>query len=200
MKLPDKKYRIIYIDPPWEYGDKLHHHGGSADSHYDTMSIENLCKLPIGDLADEDCIMFCWGTWAQLMELPKVFSAWGFEYKTCGFIWTKLYENGKKVLGQGNYTRGNTEYCLIARKGKFERKSARVSQLLETIEKGEWTPENIALKLREHSEKPDIFRKRIVQLCGDLDRVEVFARIRVDGWDVWGNDQKLQNTPLEEWL
>ena len=187
----DKLYQIIYADPPWQYGDKLQHHGGSADSHYDTMPIEDICDLqvngkPVKDITDENCFLFLWGTWAFLSEALRVIDAWGFKYKTSGFVWIKTYQSGKDVFGMGNYTRGNTEYVLLAVKGKPKRKSKFVSQIIKTT-------------IKEHSKKPDIVRSKIIQLCGDLPRLEIFARTKIHGWDTFGNDEKLELEPLEKW-
>ena len=103
-------------------------------------------------------------------------SAWGFEYKSIGFLWVKLNKSGKGFFfGLGRWTRGNTEPCLIAVKGKPKRISASVSQL-------------VLSPLKRHSEKPAEVRDKIVQLLGDLPRVELFARQKVDGWDSWGNE------------
>lgn len=187
----NKLYQIIYADPPWQYGDKLQHHGGSADSHYDTMPIEDICNLqvngkPVKDITDENCFLFLWGTWAFLSEALRVIDAWGFKYKTSGFVWIKTYQSGKDVFGMGNYTRGNTEYVLLGVKGKPQRKSKFVSQIIKTT-------------IKEHSKKPDIVRSKIVQLCGDLPRLEIFARTKIHGWDTFGNDEKLELQPLEKW-
>lgn len=183
----DKKYKIIYADPPWEYDDKLRHHGGSSESHYKTMTIDEICALPVKQIRDENSILFIWGTWPNLPWCLQVIESWGFQYKTIGFVWNKEYSNGRKVLGMGRYTRGNTEFCLIGVYGKPQRIRNDISQLETTLE-------------TEHSEKPDIFRKRITELMGDLPRIELFARTRVHGWDVWGNDPNLQAQPLEEFI
>ena len=184
-------YQIVYADPPWQYGDKLQHHGGSADSHYDTMPIEDICNLqingkPVKDITDENCFLFLWGTWAFLPEALRVIESWGFTYKTSAFVWLKTYTSGKDVFGMGNYTRGNTEYVLLGVKGKPKRNSKFVSQIIKTT-------------IKEHSKKPDIVRSKIIQLCGDLPRLEIFARTKIHGWDTFGNDEKLELEPLEKW-
>ena len=184
MNLPDKKYQIILADPAWQYDDKLKHHGGSADSHYNTLTIDQICSINIQKITDENCFLFLWGTWALLTQVLKVMGAWGFNYKTSAFVWLKTYKTGRDVFGMGNYTRGNTEYCLLGVNGKPKRQSKFVSQLIKTT-------------IREHSKKPDIVRDKILQLCGDLPRIELFARTKVHGWDVWGNDPKLESKPLE---
>ena len=95
--------------------------------------------------------------------------------------------NGTNFMGMGNMTRANTEYCLIGKKGKTKRLDAGISQIIESIPNG-------------HSKKPDQVRSRIIQLVGDLPRIELFARTRIHGWDTWGNDEKLQLKPLEHYV
>ena len=184
IPFPDKKYQIIYADPPWEYSDKLQHHGGSAESHYDVMDIDDICNLPVNNIADDNCILFMWGTWPLLTDSIRVLESWGFKYKTIGFVWIKQYSTGKDVFGMGNYTRGNTEFCLIGIKGKMKRIDNNVSQLIKST-------------ISKHSKKPDIVRSKIIQLMGDLPRIELFARTKIHGWDTWGNDEKLKLQPLE---
>ena len=140
------------------------------------MSNEDLCNLPIKELADEDCVLFLWVTMPKLNEVFEVISSWGFEYKTCAFSWVKLNkENGKPFMGQGRWTRANVEICLLATKGKPKKISNAIRQLVMS-------------KIREHSRKPDIIRKRIVELLGDIPRIELFARQKFEGWDTWGNE------------
>jgi len=188
MSFPDKKYNIIYADPPWTYQDKSKSHGGGAESHYKTMTMDDICNLPVNKIADDNCILFIWGTWTHNIEVQKVIEAWGFTYKTCGFVWNKKYNNGNPFMGMGRYTRANTEYCLIATKGKTQtRQNASVYQVIESVPEG-------------HSKKPDEIRDRIVTLMGDLPRIELFARQKTEGWDVWGNDEKLEAQPLESFF
>ncbi len=181
-----KKYKIIYADPPWQYNDKLVSMGGSAESHYKVMTIDDICNLDVNSIAHEDCILFCWGTWPLTPEIFRVIESWGFEFKTCGFIWIKEHMSGTSKMGMGHWTRGNSEYCLIGVKGKPKRIAADVSQIVKS-------------EIKEHSQKPDIIRKNIVKLCGDLPRIELFARTLISGWDVFGNDEKLKSEPLENW-
>lgn len=173
---PDKKYNIIYADPPWSYKDKSKSHGGGAESHYSCMNINDICNLPVNFIADEDCLLFCWVTYPMLQEGLRVIKAWGFEYKTCGFTWVKINKNNSIYMGMGRYTRANAEICLIGKKGKgCQRQSASIY--------------NTQLHSRgKHSQKPDSFRNNIVTLCGDLPRIELFSRERFEGWDAWGNE------------
>ena len=183
---PNKKYKIIYADPPWQYDDKAQAGDRGAESKYNVMNIEDICSLPIKQISDEDCILFIWGTWTHIKEIQDVIISWGFEYKTIGFVWVKRYSNRQIFYGMGNWTRANTEYCLIATKGKPKRINAGISQLIES------TP-------KDHSKKPNEVREKIIQLCGDLPRIELFARTKIHGWDVWGNDEKLKLEPLESY-
>ena len=170
----NKKYKIIYADPPWAYDDEGCH--GTAVNHYNTMSNQDICNLPVKDLADEDCILFIWGTYPKLPEVLEVIKAWGFEYKSIGFQWVKMNnDNGKPFYGLGRWTRGNTEPCFIAVKGKPKRLNNDVFQLIFS-------------KIRGHSRKPDEVRQKIIDLVGDLPRIELFARHKFEGWDIWGNE------------
>lgn len=140
------------------------------------MNLDDICNLPINKIADKDCVLFMWVTYPMLKEGLTVIEKWGFKYKTIGFQWIKQNKSGKGFFfGLGRWTRGNSECCLIAVKGKPKRISNRISQLV-------FSP------LQEHSKKPDIVRENIVELIGDLPRIELFARQINDGWDCWGNE------------
>ena len=174
-----KKYNIIYADPPWSYRDKRDKHPrfrGGASAHYPTMSIQDIKNLPVEDLADKNAILFLWATFPNLQEALDVIKAWGFTYKTLGFSWIKTNKNnGKPFFGIGYYTRSNCEVCLIGVKGKPPKVSNSVSSV-------------VIAPREQHSKKPDIVRDKIVELCGDLPRIELFARQSTPGWDVWGNE------------
>src|SRR3990167_3815073 len=166
LKLPEGKYQIIYADPPWSY-----YRGGykNQSQHYDTMSIEEICALPVKDLSADNCILFLWVTFPILPEVFKVIEAWGFTYSTVGFTWVKATKDKKGFFfGLGNWTRSNAELCLIATKGSIERKDASISQII-------YTP------IEEHSKKPDIVKEKIVKLVGELPRIELFARQKTEG-------------------
>lgn len=174
IPFPDKKYSVIYADPPWKYADKGCN--GNAEAHYPTMSIKEICSLPVKDIADKDCVLFLWVTYPMMQEAMALIKAWGFTYKTIGFQWVKQNKKGAGFFfGLGRWTRGNTEPCLIAVKGHPKRQANDVSQLV------------LAPSTR-HSEKPAEVRDRIVRLMGDVPRIELFARKRADGWDAWGNE------------
>ena len=170
----DKKYQIIYADPPWKYADKRCQ--GACEKIYPTMKIADICELPIKDIADKDCILFMWATYPMLKEALILMEAWGFKYKTIGFQWVKQNKSGNGFFfGLGRWTRGNTECCLIATKGKPKRINNSVGQL-------------IISPLQAHSQKPNEVREKIVQLVGDLPRIELFARQYTEGLDCWGNE------------
>ena len=172
-----KKYNIIYADPPWEYkvySDKGK--GRSADKHYPTMPLKKICALPVGELAENDCVLLMWTTVPLLQKCFSVIAAWGFTYKTVAFVWIKQNRKSDGLFwGMGHWTRANAEFCLLATKGHPKRVSAAVHQV-------------ILSHVEEHSKKPEEARKRIVSLLGDLPRIELFARQKTDGWDVWGNE------------
>lgn len=170
----DKKYNIIYADPPWSYKDKKCN--GNCLSHYNTMSIEDICNLPINKISDKDSILFIWVTYPMLKEGLEVIEKWGFKYKTIGFQWIKKNKKSDSFFfGLGRWTRGNTECCLLATKGNIKRINNNISQL-------------IISSIEEHSKKPSEARDKIVNLVGNLPRIELFSRQKVDGWDCWGNE------------
>ena len=171
----EKKYDVIYADPPWSYKDKKCN--GNCENHYKTMKVEDICNLPITNITKKDCVLFLWTTCPMLQEAMQVIKEWGFTYKTIGFQWIKKNKKSDSFFfGLGRWTRGNTECCLLAVKGKPKRYSKKVSQLI--IE-----------PIREHSRKPDSTRDKIVELLGgDKNRIELFARQQVEGWDCWGDE------------
>lgn len=180
-----KKYKIIYADPPWRYNDRKCN--GACENHYSTMNIADICSLPIKDIADDNCVLFLWTTYPMLREAMQLIESWGFKYKSIGFQWVKQNKSGNGFFfGLGRWTRGNTEPCLIAVRGKPKRIANNISQLI-------FSP------IQNHSQKPEIVKSRIVELMGDLPRIELFAREKTVGWDVWGNevnsDIKLKEAP-----
>lgn len=182
-----KKYNIIYADPAWSYKSSMKGDRGVLN-HYDVLSIEDLKALPISNLADDDCILFLWVTMPKLDIVFDVIRAWGFEYKTCAFNWTKMNKKANTpFMGMGRWTRANNEICLLSTKGKPKRINAGVRMLIETYDEDDKV-DILHSRIREHSKKPDEVRDRIVQLMGDLPRVELFAREKVKGWDSIGFD------------
>lgn len=175
----EKKYKIIYADPPWEYKESGGGRRGTAGLPYKTMPTVEICRLPVPGISDEESILFIWATFRKLEECLKVIKSWGYEYYGLGFDRMKTGKNGKPCFGMGYYTRQNNEVCLIGvRKDKSKRVKPRdrgVSCVLQSERK-------------EHSRKPEEARDLITKIFGDIPRIELFARQQADGWDCWGNE------------
>lgn len=140
------------------------------------MDIDEIKALPVGQLAAVDCALFLWITFPCLYEALDVLEAWGFTYKTVAFVWVKQNRQSDGLFwGMGYWTRANAELCILATRGRPRRKSAGVHQI-------------ILSHVEQHSKKPDAARDKIVALMGDLPRIELFARQKTPGWDVWGNE------------
>ena len=164
------KYQIIYADPPWSYNDKQNTRLlGGAIKHYPTMSIRQMCELPINELSDTNSVMFLWTTSPLLEDSFKLIRAWGFKYKT-SFIWDKISHN------MGHYNSVRHELLLVCTRGSM---TPQVKKLFDSVQ---------STKRTRHSEKPHIFREIIDTLYPNGNRIELFARQKVDGWDVWGNE------------
>ena len=181
-----QKYKIIYADPPWSYYNDMtvipeKNHSGLGLMRkvpYPVMSSEDIKALPINNIADDNCILFIWTTDYHLSRCCEVIKEWGFEYKTVGFAWQKLNKQNKPVCFMGNYTlKSGVELCLLATKGRNANKLVKNRKVRALLQ----SPREI------HSKKPDEIRNRIVQLCGDIPRIELFARQKTEGWDVFGN-------------
>ncbi len=178
----EKRYQIIYADPPWRYGQggkgKSSH--GIAKQHYMTMNTSEICSLPVKKITGDGACLFLWATFPMLPEALRVMEAWGFRYVGAAFVWVKKNpKSGTNFWGLGAYTQANAEVCLLGISKEFrasERvKSHRVHQIVEA-------------PVGRHSEKPSEVRDRIVELLGDVPRIELFARERAEGWDVWGDE------------
>ncbi len=179
------RFTVIYADPPWRYADRGCN--GAAEGHYPTMSIDDICRLPITRLVAPDAVLFLWATYPLLPEAFRVIDAWGFKYKSIAFQWVKTYKpkedgSAKPTFGLGRWTRGNTEPCLLATRGHPKRLENNVSQLvIDPLD------ELLVSPLTRHSAKPPEVRDRIVRLLGDVPRLELFAREHTPGWYAWGN-------------
>ena len=171
-----KVYQIIYADPPWQYNDRKGNDPAMGGITYQTMPTTDICQLPVIDIADSNCALFLWVTMPMLPDGLQVIKSWGFEYVTCGFTWVKQNKSGMGIYsGLGHWTNGNAELCLLARRGRIVRLNKDVKQI-------------VLSPLHEHSAKPIEVRERIIRLLGDLPRIELFARQKVDSWDCWGNE------------
>lgn len=185
-----KKYQIIYADPPWKYsskelyGDKINGYKNGqrkrfADLEriYSTLNIDDIKNLPVKDITDRDCACFMWSTDSHLKEAIEVMECWGFKYKTIAFVWLKKYNTGTRVLNFAPWTLKSTEICLLGIQGKMSK--YKIANNVQQFIEAERT---------EHSKKPNEARKRIEELFGNIPRVELFARQKVEGWDCWGNE------------
>lgn len=187
--LPKGHFGAIYADPPWHFaawsGDR---HAKSDPRYrptrapeYDTMKEDEIAALPVGDIAAKDCVLFMWGCWPILPQALRIIEAWGFTYKTCGFAWMKantrqidlFRDDADAHMTLGYWTRANSEFCLLATKGKPKR-------LVGDVRQGIIEPR------REHSRKPDCVPGRIERLVAGP-YLELFARTQRPGWAVWGN-------------
>lgn len=172
------KYKLIYADPPWEYTDRNANGKRGACFKYPVLTLAELKSLPVGDLADPSgAVLAMWWVSPQPQEALDLVKAWGFTLKNmCGFTWHKLSSTGKcDHFGTGHYTRSNTENVLLATMGK----PVVVSKSVRGI---------VTAPVMRHSEKPPEVRDRLEQLFGNVTRIELFARERVDGWDAMGYD------------
>ena len=183
-------YQIIYADPPWSYNKRKAtktKFGGGAMGHYDTMTIEDIKALPIEDLASDNAVLFMWATFPKLQEGLDVIKAWGFEYKTLAFSWHKQNRDGSLFFGVGSYAKSNCEVCLMGTRGRVGIKpDPRYPDKL--VVQSHCVSSAINSERERHSKKPIELRDRIVELFGDVSRIELFARERVNGWDAWGNE------------
>jgi N6-adenosine-specific RNA methylase IME4 len=177
-----QRYGVIYADPPWKFLNwSKKGEGRNASAQYDCMKFEDLAKLRVADCAERDCVLFLWVTDPLLLKGIELITRWGFEYKTVGFYWAKLNKTSKAAtpysMGQGYWTRGNPEQCLLATRGKPKRLSRSVRRL-------------VVEQRREHSRKPDAVRDGIEQLVAGP-YLELFSREAKPGWDCWGNQAGL---------
>lgn len=173
---PTDKFRVIYADPPWSYGNDM---GAAmpgttgARDHYPCMSIEELCELPVKEWTEENSVLFLWVTSPLLEECFPVIDAWGFNYKT-SFVWDKVGHN------MGHYNSVRHEFLLVCTRGSCVPDNPKLFDSVQTIE-----------KTGKHSQKPEEFRQIIDTLYPNGRRLEIFAREVPDNWDVWGNEPSL---------
>ena len=185
--LPNKKYDVIYADPPWDYGGKLQFDKSSkgvdeldtnkkifissACFKYPTLKTSELKKLPLKNIAKDNCLLFMWTTNPHLEQALDLGKAWGFEYRTVAFVWDKMNHN------PGQYTLSNCELCLLFKKGKIPSpRGARNVQQLVRVPRG------------KHSEKPIEVLQGITKMFPTQDKIELFARNTNEGWSCWGLD------------
>jgi len=177
MSIFAKKYKIIYADPPWSFkNNKSGTLNGTADKHYKTMTIDDLKAMPVNDIADDDCVLVMWYVGSQPQEAIDLVEAWGFKLKNMnGFVWVKLTQKLLAWFGMGFWTRAGSESAIIATKGKPKPALKNIRAVRHEV-------------VGKHSAKPAAFREDIVALCGDVPRIELFARDEVPGWDSFGDE------------
>jgi len=195
----DGLFDVILVDPPWDFRvwNKDTGNGRSPSAHYPTMSIDELCNLPVRDFAAENCALFMWCVWPSIFEfVPPLLKSWGFTYKTLGFEWWKLNQRWERfynpmmlltgqyhslerlfAMGMGYYSRANSEPCLLAVRGTMP-----VATRAER--------NYIIAPIREHSRKPDEQYGKIERLYPHRRYLELFARHKRVGWSSWGNQVK----------
>lgn len=183
-EFPDKKYDIIYADPPWDYRQfskkwaQEHKESRWVGRKYDLMPLKDIKALPVNDIAADSSVLFMWTISTMIPFALQVIESWGFTYKTVAFVWVKKNKVADTFFtGMGFWTRSNAEICLLATKGKILKRESKS------------VPQIICTRRQEHSRKPAEARERIVQLLGeDRSRIELFAREKPEKWDVWGNE------------
>ena len=191
FNLPRSDYRIILADPPWQYDSWS---GKSKDpskrrvveDEYATMPLEAIKALPVVSIAAPDAVLLCWATMPLLREALEVVEAWGFEYRTAFLVWGKLNADRSPAVGFGRYTRSNAEVCLLGRRGSG----------VPPVD-GVAVPNLLLSQRAGHSQKPHGQYEVIDQVFGrEVARVELFARGRMPGWDVWGFEAPEDITPV----
>lgn len=180
-----KKYSVLLMDPPWEYEKNRSTFHSNANHHYETMSVSEMAGLPVATLTADNCALIMWGTWPKVFQMEKLALAWGFEYRTAMFTWVKVNKSADVqrlnalddkdwFMGQGSWTRANTEFAMLFTLGDPVRLNADVRQL-------------IVAPTGRHSEKPDEQYERIERMFAGP-YLELFARSKRAGWDAWGNE------------
>ena len=167
-----EKFRVIYSDPAWSYNDKQDTPQlGGAAKHYDTMSVSEICSLPVNEISEKDSVLFLWVTSPLLEDAFTVIKAWGFKYKT-SFVWDKVKHN------MGHYNSVRHEMLLIATKGSCTPDNKKLYDSVQSIERND-----------NHSEKPIEFLNIIDDLYNYGNKLEMFCRnIKKDKWYGWGNE------------
>lgn len=178
--LPDGPYDVILADPPWAWGKAPLVDRGAAravEKEYPTMQPEEIKALPVEAMAADESVLLMWATSPKLHLALEVMAAWGFTFKTVAFTWVKTNADGSPFMGMGFYTRQNAEFVLLGTRGK--KAPERLSKSVHSV---------LMAPRGRHSQKPEELQDRVDSLFGGR-KVELFARRRREGWDVWGNDE-----------
>jgi len=180
-----KKYNVIYADPAWKYNRGVHQETfpkrkqtrTERELPYDTMTIERMKELNIKSISESDCACFMWVTDSHLKQGIELLEAWGFKYKTIVFIWKKITNKGNTCATVGAWTMKNCEICILGTKGNMlkHKVSNNTFQLIEA-------------ERTINSKKPNETRDKINAIFPNVPKIELFAREKHEGWDVWGNE------------
>ena len=173
----DKKYQVIYADPPWQYDRTSTKLYNQCEAHYPVMSYDELKKMDISSIADKHCALFLWTSNPLLPQAISLIADWGFEYKTIFKVWRKINADGSNVMVPGWWSRSSTELLIVATKGR----PLKQYKCTNHTEQQEFTSTRTS-----HSEKPDEIRESIENFMSITDKIELFARKVVSGWDAWG--------------
>lgn len=186
--VPSGEYSILLADPPWHYDTwSPRGEGKCPQAHYRTLTIDEICALPVARIAAEDAVLFLWIPFCHVFRAKAVIRAWGFKFSAFGFIWCKLTSTGKRWhFGLGQTTRQQAEPLLIARRGHCVRRQDR------------GVPQIVEAPVRGHSRKPDCIYGLVERLYGDLPRIELFARQLEPGWDVVGDEATKFSSEAQE--
>jgi N6-adenosine-specific RNA methylase IME4 len=168
LKPGEKKYRIIYADPPWKYGNAMPEYVTEPQDYYLLMDTSDICAMPVKQITEDNAVLFLWSTSPHLPEALEVAKAWGFTYKTT-FIWDKVKHN------MGHYNSVRHEILLVCTKGSG---TPDVKKLFDSV---------VSIERTEHSRKPEYFREIIETIYTHGNKIELFARSAPEGWDVFGN-------------
>jgi len=166
----EQKFPIILADPPWRYEHPTFGSSRDIEEHYPTLTLEEVCALPVAELAAESALLFLWVPPPILEQAFRVIAAWGFNYRT-GIVWDK------QSIGMGNYVRQQHEHLLVARRGEFPTPAPALRPC-----------SIIKAPRREHSQKPDETYGLIERMYPTLPKIELFARNTRPGWAAWGNE------------
>ncbi|MGA8535701.1 MAG: MT-A70 family methyltransferase [Candidatus Tumulicola sp.] len=177
--LPNARYDIAYVDPPWYYyGSPTK--DAAAGKHYPLMSLEDLAAIDVRRILNKQAAAFVWATCPRLQFAIKLIEAWGLHYRGVAYVWVKVNKRGKIISGQGitpTFTKPTTELLLVAT-------TMATGRPFPILDLGQ---AQVVLHPRgAHSEKPHVFRDLIERLCGNRSRIELFARVRTPNWDAWG--------------
>ena len=181
-------YGLILADPPWSY-DMWSERGydKAPEAHYETMSTEEICALPVWELAAPDCLLVLWSTWPHLLHAQRVMRAWGFRYVSGG-SWTKRTISGLPGFGTGKIERSTTEPYLLGTSGRPWIGTHSERNWFETVE--EIMESGIDAGRREHSRKPEEMRRKCERLAPHVPRCELFATEPWPGAEVWGRPHR----------